>query len=321
MRKLFQSTIIFGLFISYSCDKKNDEIVPLAPSNLSAEGKSTTQIDLVWTDNSTNEDGFKIERKTGSDNYTIVTTLSSDITAFSDIGLIPNTSYSYRVYSYNSAGQSITYSNEAIASTLLNIEQGEGVMDQESNFYPTVIIGDQEWLAANLRATKLNDGTNIVKESNLATFVSLTIPAYTWYNNDVANKGSYGALYNWSTVSTGKCCPIGWRVPSDADWTKLTDALGGEIIAGGKLKEQGTTHWDSPNIGATNITGFTALPGGYIFTGGAFSNIKTNGFWWTSTEFGTDRAYSRILYFNDEKIVRHSDYFKNLGLSIRCIKN
>ena len=203
----------------------------------------------------------------------------------------------------------------------LIIKPGDGVFDEELNFYPTVIIGKQEWLAQNLRTTKFNDGTNIQQVTNLTTYVSLSTPAYTWYNNDISNKEAYGALYNWYTVNTGKCCPEGWHVPSDAEWTKLTKALGGEEIAGGKLKEEGTAHWDSPNIGATNLTGFTALPGGYIFTGGAFGNIDTNGFWWCSTEFGADRAYSRIMYFNDENVTRHSDYFKTLGLSIRCIKD
>lgn len=214
-----------------------------------------------------------------------------------------------------------TCKDETNETTQLIIEAGEGVSDEDGNFYPSVIIGDQEWLAQNLRTTKLNDGTNIQQVTNLATYVSLSSPVYTWYNNDIANKETYGGLYNWYTVNTGKCCPDGWHVPSDSEWSKLTKALGGEAIAGGKLKEEGTTHWDSPNIGATNLTGFTALPGGYIFTGGAFGNINTNGFWWSSTEFGTDRAYSRIMYFNDENITRHSDYFKTLGLSIRCIKD
>ena len=134
------------------------------------------------------------------------------------------------------------------------------IADIDGNIYNTVIIGTQVWMKENLKATKLNDGTNILLETDNATWISLTDPAYCWYNNDASSyKNTYGALYNWFTVETGKLCPTGWHVPSDAEWFTLIDFLGGESVAGGKLKEIGNTHWNSPNTGATDEYGFTAI--------------------------------------------------------------
>ena len=134
--------------------------------------------------------------------------------------------------------------------------------DIEGNVYPTVIIGKQEWMAANLKTTTYNDGTPIPQVTDASAWSSILLGgAYSWYDNDLANKEVYGALYNWSTVETGKLCPTGWDVPVSENWGALTDYLGGKdalgqnldgkVVAGGKLKEKGTLHWQSPNTGAT----------------------------------------------------------------------
>jgi len=124
-------------------------------------------------------------------------------------------------------------------------------------------------------------------------------------------------LYNWYTVQTGKLCPSGWRVPTDADWTVLTDYLGGAGMAGGKLKETGTTHWLSPNTGATNETGFGALPGGMRDDAGDFSGLGTYGFYWSST--GPTFPYFRRLSYNGAEIYNYYEVHED-GMSVRCIK-
>jgi uncharacterized protein (TIGR02145 family) len=115
-------------------------------------------------------------------------------------------------------------------------------------------------------------------------------------------------------------CPDGWHLPSDAEWTELTDYLGGESVAGGKLKETGTTHWASPNTGATNETGFTALPGGYRFNFGAFSNIGIYGFWWSATESNATHAWYRDMFYGYCNVSR-IDYNKEVGFSVRCLRD
>ena len=137
------------------------------------------------------------------------------------------------------------------------------VTDRDGNSYNTVTIGSQTWMTENLRVTRLNDNTPIQLVTSNSSWASMTTPAYCWYNNDeAANKNIYGGLYNWYAVNTGKLCPSGWHVPSHQEFTVLRDYLGGATAAGGKLKEVGLTHWKSPNTGATDSSGFTAVPSG-----------------------------------------------------------
>jgi len=193
------------------------------------------------------------------------------------------------------------------------------VKDYEGNVYNTVKIGNQCWLKENLRSTKYNDSTNIPNVTDNGLWPNLITPAYCWYNNDYAAYGSvYGALYNWHTVNTGKLCPIGWHVPSKADWTQLSNYLGGEIIAGGKLKEIGTTHWYSPNTGATNETNFTALPGGGRMYD--FGQLHDLGNWWSSSPFDSYNAETVDLRsYNTEILFDPND--KKIGFSVRCVKD
>ena len=195
--------------------------------------------------------------------------------------------------------------------------------DNDGNTYSTVIIGDQEWMVENLKTTKFNDGTPISNETDMTRWVQITTPAYSWYNNDAASKKVFGAVYNWYAVNTGKLCPAGWSVPSDDDWTKLTDFLGGIEAAGGKLKETGTSNWNTPNTGATNETGFSAVPGGYrygYFWGqGTFYETGLNGYYWTATQCTDTHSWTRTLNAERPKVYR-SIFVKNNGFSVRCIK-
>jgi uncharacterized protein (TIGR02145 family) len=173
----------------------------------------------------------------------------------------------------------------------------------------------------NLKTTSLSDGTPIQNIEDNSSWSNSSSPGYCWYNNDLlANKASYGALYNWYAVSSGKLCPTGWHVPTDADWTTLTTNLGGELVSGGMLKEMSLDYWIIPNTGATNETLFTALPGGYRTEPGESLNIKSYGYWWSSTSVNTTVAYNRYMYYGSKAVTR-SFVSKQYGLSVRCIKN
>ena len=203
----------------------------------------------------------------------------------------------------------------------------QSVTDVDGNDYTTVKIGNQVWMAENLRTTKFNDGTDIPLMTDNIGWANLTTSGYCWYENDYNTYGIiYGALYNWYSVNSGKLCPAGWHVPTDAEWTILTDFLGGSDLAGGKLKESGISHWWEPNTGS-NETGFTALPGGarygnvnYPPLDGTFRFIGEFGHWWTATELDASDAWYRwILHLSD--IVAVADYYKTSGFSVRCLEN
>jgi uncharacterized protein (TIGR02145 family) len=228
-------------------------------------------------------------------------------------GLEDGTIYYVRAYAVNSLG--IAYGNQIYFITPLT--------DIEGNVYNTVIIGTQVWMTQNLKTTKYYDNTAIPNVADNIIWSTLSTPAYCWYKNDASsNKNIYGALYNWFTINTGKLCPAGWHVPSEEEWTTLFDNLGGESIASGKLKEQGTGHWVTPNMGASNIYGFSALPGGYR-TGrspGSFRTARYYGWWWANTEYDLSWARGNLMTYDAIEIAKGSG-LKTNGYSIRCIKD
>jgi uncharacterized protein (TIGR02145 family) len=194
--------------------------------------------------------------------------------------------------------------------------------DGDLNIYPVVVIGTQTWMAENLKTTKYNDGTAIPNVTVNATWSTLSTGAYADYSNTPAVGAIYGKLYNWYVVAptnTKKICPSGWHVPTDAQWTVLNNYLGGEALAGGKMKETGTTHWLSPNA-ASNESGFTALPGGYRDQSGSFSFFNYYGFWWASTEVSAGFAYYRFIY-NTNTSLSAGDNDKHGGFYVRCMKD
>ncbi|MCJ7446063.1 MAG: fibrobacter succinogenes major paralogous domain-containing protein [Bacteroidales bacterium] len=231
--------------------------------------------------------------------------------------LNPNTYYYARAYATNKAGTG--YGNQVIFITDPTI-QTMTVKDIEGNTYNTVKIGTQVWMVENLKTTKYNDGSAIPNVTDDTEWANLTTPAYCWYNNDIRKKTPYGALYNFYAVSTGKLCPTGWHVPSDVEWTTLTTYLGGESVAGGKLKEAGITHYRTPNTGATNETGFTALPGGHRYYYATFVDNGLYGDWWSSTEISATNAWTRSMDF-DKSIVRRENSSYGNGYSVRCLKD
>jgi len=218
--------------------------------------------------------------------------------------------------------------NQGLNSIYLHEIPGAGPpTDFDGNIYPSVTIGSQVWMATNLNTTHYNDGTAIPNVTANASWAALTTGAYCDYNNNTGNSAVYGRLYNWFAVDNNAAskvtsnggkniCPVGWHVPTENEWVTLITYLGG-TTAGGKLKETGTSHWLSPNKGATNLSGFTALPGGLRYPTN-FQNLTSNGNWWSSTTY--TRPVNRILYSGNGNVM--PGYCeKNYGHSVRCIKD
>ena len=218
-------------------------------------------------------------------------------------GLKANTTYYVRAWAANSFG--VGYGNQ------INLTTNATVTDLDGNVYNTVTIGAQTWLADNLKTTKYNDNTSISVVDDYNAWTKLSTPGFT-----AIYSPSYGALYNWYAVNTGKLCLTGWHVPTDAEWTVLTTYLGGESIAGLKLKESGTTHWASPNTGATNESGFSALPGGYRNYDGFFANVGGESRWWCSGS-----TWTRSMGNFGGMVFKSDLYDKRNGFSVRCLKD
>jgi uncharacterized protein (TIGR02145 family) len=193
--------------------------------------------------------------------------------------------------------------------------------DRDGNKYKTITIGTQTWMAENLRTTKYNDGSPIPNVEDESDWIDLTTGAYCNYFNALGldTIATYGRLYNWYAVNDD-LAPDGWHVATDADWTTLTDYLGGESVSGNKIREVGTTHFYSPNTDATNETGFTAVPGGYRGNNGIFGNFGYGSDWWSATADDADNAWGRGIHYGSGAISRDlSD--KVVGFSVRCVKD
>jgi len=249
-------------------------------------------------------------------------TFSSNMTNLSAL-----TTYIVRAYATNEFGTG--YGNEVSFTTApsgINFSEWityGNLTDQDGNIYKTVKIGEQTWMAENLRTTRYQDGSQIPNVVNIDSWNQLTNGAYCYYNNDILNKNAYGALYNWYTVvDQGKICPSGWHIPSDAEWSDLENSLGGSISAGMKTKEVGLIHWVSPNIGASNLSGFTALPAGArnYYVNDDFLGLGYYCMWWSSTEhhtFNNSAWYRSLNTF--ESVLGRNYYLKRVGYSVRCL--
>lgn len=275
-------------------------------------------------------------------NPTIANSITSDgsgIGSFTSSlsGLIAGTTYYVKAYATNNVGtgygNAITFTTQSPIVFNPNLTYGT-VTDIEGNVYKTKAIGTQTWMAENVKTTHFNN-TNMIPIQNVTSSQTWTYShpaAYCWYNNDIANKDTYGALYNWYAVASGNLCPTGWHVPTYDEWTTLMNYLGGWGVVDGKLKESGTGHWKSPNINANNSSGFTALPGGKRDYTGWFGDIGYSAYFWTNTKLGApginedSRAY-RFELRNDDDFGSSTTYRNwfdeklSFGYSVRCVKD
>jgi uncharacterized protein (TIGR02145 family) len=263
--------------------------------------------------------GYTVTSSPGS---ITATGTSSPITV---TGLNNGTAYTFTVTATNAIG------NSAASSETNSVTPAIPVTDIDGNVYHVVTIGTQVWMAGNLKTTKYNDGTAIPNIIDNTAWAAPTTGAYSDYSNTPANSTTYGRLYNWYAVDNNAAtkvasnggknvCPTSWHVPNDAEWTTLITFLGGETVAGSKLKETGTTHWTAPNAGATNETGFTALPGGLRYDSGTYDTIRSLGDWWSSTEYSTTVAWDRGVYSSYAGVGRYGSN-KQSGFSVRCLRD
>jgi uncharacterized protein (TIGR02145 family) len=200
------------------------------------------------------------------------------------------------------------------------------MIDQEGNVYKTIVIGTQEWMAENLNTSVYRNGDAIPTNLDNPTWQNTTSGAWAYYNNDVSYACPYGKLYNWYACADARqLCPVSWHVPSDAEWTVLTDYLGGAGIAGGKMKTTGISEaatglWYSPNQSATNSSGFSGAPEGGRSIFGGYDNIGDYGNWWSSSEYDAFIAWYRYLDYNYGSAGRYYVLKRN-GFSVRCLRD
>jgi uncharacterized protein (TIGR02145 family) len=220
---------------------------------------------------------------------------------------------------YTGGGNYLIIPGISAANPIMNQPEAP-VTDIDGNVYQTVRIGTQVWMKENLKVSKYRNGNTIPTGLTDSQWSSATSGAYSVYNNDPANNTIYGKLYNWyAAVDTRGICPVGWHLPSNSEWTYLENLLGGTSVAGGALKALSAL-WTSPNTGATNSSGFSALPGGNRYLTGAFSNINNYSGWWCSSDISVTEAWSRLLNFNVANSFP-STYNKTYGFSVRCLKD
>ena len=316
MKKLSFLLILSGLFLMVPSCTKTDSTDPTPvvkdPYAMFKYTKKDNGI-VSFTNTSTDATSYLWNFGDGETSTTAAVTFEHQY--------LQNGTYKATLTAYGNGKSTGAYADLNITSVV-----GETITDIDGNVYHTVTIGNQVWTVENLKTTKLNDGTTIPLVTDNSEWNNLKTPGYCWVNNDAATyKNTYGALYNWYVVQTGKLAPAGWHVPTDAEWTILTTYLGGESIAGGKMKstgtiEAGTGLWKDPNTSATNESGFTAIPAGGRTFDGTFDGIGNSGSWWSSSEGGTNSAWNRALGNVYSKVIR-GNYYKSGGSSVRCIKD
>ena len=258
-----------------------------------------------------------------------------------DSSIIQNPTHTYLMEGHYTVSLKVNNSNGSDTETKTNyitvISQFSNcgtVTDYDGNIYHTVTINNQCWLKENLEVTHYSDGTEIPLIEDATVWKNLendnVDKAYCWYDNDINNKEIYGALYTYSAATNGDnsgvnvqgACPDGWHLPNENEWVELIDYLGGEDVAGGKMKEIGTVNWGSPNTDANNSSGFSARGGGYrdYYGDGHFDSEKFRGYWWTSTETVSSNARFRNIINSYSKVFSVATG-KSTGFSVRCVKD
>lgn len=273
--------------------------------------------------------------------------LKTGVYAWKHSNLYDNEKYSFNSFDTVLLKQNTTefisenYTNKKIEKVVVDNLTGEivnaigqsfeeTVVDIDGNVYHTVQIGEQIWMVENLKVTHYTNGDPIPIVYVVSKWCNLYTDAYCDYRYDFEYSKTYGRLYNWFAVADSRgLCPIGWHVPSIQEWKKLSLFLGGNEIAGGKMKESGTIHWEAPNIGATNESGFTGLPMSYrSIVNGGFGPIGKAAYWWSSTTLtdgkdtiSNNSAWTRYLSYEHGRLGINFGYDKGGGFSVRCIKD
>lgn len=307
--------------------------VPEAPSWLTASVASSVEVYLQWSDNSQQENGFQVQRRTATAGFETVGSTPSNVTIFQDAGLTPNTVYTYRVNAYNASGSSVQYSNEVTVTTPSDYSYTPGpvVTDVNGNIYPSFRTScGQTWTSKNLNVSLYRNGDIIPQVTGIVAWMTATTGAWCWYNNDSTFFGKYGKMYNWYAVTDPRgLAPAGWHVPSDAEWKTLircidihadtAQAENVSAIAGGAMKTNVITDWGD-NVGSTNSSGFSGLPGGKRFSNGDFGFEYFLGCWWSNREQNITNAFHFSLDAYSNGVFRTYDE-KVLGLSVRVVKD
>ena len=238
------------------------------------------------------------------------------------MSLSPSTTYYVRAFAFNSTG--VVYGNEISFSTSSNqniYTAGDGVYFDDYQYASIVYSYGKEWMAENLKTTKYSNGDLISNVTSNGAWESTNSGAWANYNNAVLYDAIYGKLYNWYAVADNrKICPNGWHVPSNQEWSELITFLGGESIAGGKMKDSTALYWNQPNTNATNESGFNALPSGARGSSVAsFLDINDAAIWWSSTPYNQN-AWGRQLLYNNGSVL--SFYVsQKAGFAVRCVKD
>lgn len=322
------TAVICAVNILNSC--KKDEIPEVTTSEITyISGTSATIVAKLISEGSGPITTFGVCWSTNqnpvfNEHQTIANQGTTDFTALVE-ELSPNTTYFARAFAINSAG--IGYGNTVTFTTLKNngpivfntlLEYGS-LTDADGNSYKTILIGTQTWMAENLKTTIFNDGSPIPEVTSNTEWSSLVTPAYCWYNNNKSDFfEAYGALYNGYAINTGKLCPTGWHVPEDDELVTFTlyQGFNEDGPYAGRIKEAGTAHWRSPNKGATNESGLTAMPGGARGENGHFDNLGNHGYYWKS---GSGNAFE--IFFWSDVFLPNVGPPINSGMSVRCIKD
>lgn len=325
---LFIFITVTTLLVLQSCSKKKSTEPPAqVPTLTTADITEITQTTAVCGGTVTSDGGASVYFR-GVCWSTNPTPTYSDIKTYDGTGtgtftssltdLTAGTHYYVRAYAMNDAG--LGYGDVDSFATAEESTTGT-VTDIDGNIYATIKIGSQWWMAENLEVTHYRNGTALPNITDNISWGGLITGAYCNNQNDTANAAIYGRLFNWYAVNDSRnIAPAGSHVPTNAEWQTLIDYLGGEWVAGGKMKEAGITHWINPNADATNESGFSALPGGIRTDLGYYGGIGYQALFWSITEYDSDNALSLELAYDFAAALREYDP-KTCGFSVRCVKD
>lgn len=323
LKNFFWIGFIFEILLICSCE--NSSNLPINPLVLNTSSVSNIAYDYAICSGTIQSDGgFKISERgvcwnTAPNpivsNNKIIDSSGAQVFTCVLSGLSQSTIYYVRAYAINEKGVAYGIQQNFTTQTGNQIDRP---LDFDGNVYRTVTIGSQVWMMDNLKTTHYSNGDPIQNITDNTAW-AIAGAAYCNYNNSENNSTIYGRLYNWQAViDSRKIAPKGWHLATDIEWFQLVQFLGSSSNAGGKLKEYGTFHWQSPNSSATNQSGFTGLPCGWRSDTGAFSNLGTYGYWWSSGGWSGITSW-QLRYNNSDCQI--TSFQQKCGLSLRCVRD